>query len=127
MNDRHILSSNDSTFEPALLTDTGGVGADIVLNCLSGPLLQASMGCLANYGRFIQYGKADVDENNSIGMFIFLKNVSFYVVDFNELLNEEEYVKNEIKAYVQKGLEELAVRPLHRKIVDHQDVKLILK
>lgn len=85
------------------------------------------MGCLANYGRFIQYGKADVDENNSIGMFIFLKNVSFYVVDFNELLNEEEYVKNEIKAYVQKGLEELAVRPLHRKIVDHQDVKLILK
>ncbi|XP_045461517.1 fatty acid synthase-like isoform X2 [Harmonia axyridis] len=126
LKDRNILSSTDSTFEPALLTATGGSGADVVMNCLSGPLLQASMGCLASYGRFIQYGKYDVDENNSIGMFVFLRNVSFYVVDFNDLLNEEDSVKNEIKDWLQEGLKELAVRPLHRKVVEHQDVKLIL-
>ncbi|XP_044760998.1 fatty acid synthase-like [Coccinella septempunctata] len=126
LRDRQILNSNDSTFEPALLTATGGAGADIVMNCLSGPLLQASMGCLADYGKFIQYGKYDVDENNSIGMFVFLRNISFYVVDFNELLNEDDSVKNEIRECVQKGLEELAVRPLHRKVVESQDVKLIL-
>ncbi|KAK9878926.1 hypothetical protein WA026_003749 [Henosepilachna vigintioctopunctata] len=126
LRDHNILSCNDTTFEPAFLTSTGGKGAEIVMNCLSGPLLQASMGCLADYGRFIQYGKFDVEENKSIGMYVFLRNVSFYVVDFNNLLTYSDEVKKELKEWVTEGLKELAVRPLHRLVVEHQDIKKIL-
>ncbi|KAL3278583.1 hypothetical protein HHI36_016128 [Cryptolaemus montrouzieri] len=126
LKDHHILSSNDTAFEPEFLTSTGGKGAEVILNCLSGRLLQASMGCLADYGRFIQYGKYDVEENNSIGMYVFLRNISFYVVDFNNLLKIPDSVKHDLKNWISEGMQELSVRPLHRKVVEHQDINLIL-
>jgi fatty acid synthase, animal type len=39
-------------------------------------MLQASLRCLAQHGRFLEIGKVDLSQNSSLGMSLFLKNVT---------------------------------------------------
>ncbi|KAJ8980787.1 hypothetical protein NQ317_004788 [Molorchus minor] len=126
MKDYNIFGSDNASFEPALKMATGGKGAEVILNCLSGSLLQSSFACLADYGRFIQYGKYDLEEGNFIGMYSFLRNTSFYAVDLGNVFNQPKDVKEEINKLMTDGIERLVVRPLQRKTVAHQDVETIL-
>jgi fatty acid synthase len=106
---------------------TGGVGAQVIINNLSGSSLQCSVGCLAEYGRFLQIGKYDVEESNSIGMSVFLKNTSFYVVSLENVCTESKETKEHLRALLREGVENGAVRPLYRKVLEHQDILQILK
>lgn len=106
---------------------TGGNGANVVLNCLSGSLLQASIGCLAYYGRFIHIGKFDLEENGVIGMQVFLKSTSFFAVNLENIFTVPDEDKEELKDLVCQGLQKVSVRPLARKVVDHQDIGIILE
>ena len=40
---------------------------DVVLNSLAGELLQASVRCLKEHGRFLEIGKADLANNTGLG------------------------------------------------------------
>ncbi|CAG9765257.1 unnamed protein product [Ceutorhynchus assimilis] len=124
-NDGQILSSDNASFEPMVMMGTGGKGANVILNCLSGSLLQSSLACIADFGRFLQIGKYDLEENNSVGMYCFLRNVSFYAVDLN-IINQSDEVKMEIKQLVQDGIGKRTVTPLWRVVYNHQDVGEIL-
>lgn len=106
---------------------TGGVGAHVVLNCLSGSLLQASVRCVAAFGRFVQLGKFDLDENNSIGMSLFLKNTSFYGLVLENVFDADPEEKQELHDLIVEGIKKLIVRPLLRKVVEHQNVEEILR
>ncbi|KAF7281302.1 hypothetical protein GWI33_004884 [Rhynchophorus ferrugineus] len=121
-----ILKAENSAFEPVVMNYTGGAGVDIVVNCLSGNLLTSSLNCVGCFGRFVQIGKYDL-ENNSIGMFCFLKNISFYAVDVGSVDQLSNDVKSEIKKYVQDGLDDCSVRPLWRTIYDKENVTDILR
>jgi fatty acid synthase len=50
------------------MKETDGRGVDIVLNSLSEDKLQASLRCLATNGRFLEIGKFDMSQNNSLGL-----------------------------------------------------------
>ncbi|KAH0814014.1 hypothetical protein GEV33_008777 [Tenebrio molitor] len=126
LNEHNIFSSDDTSFEPLLLMATGGVGAQVIINNLSGSSLQCSVGCLAEYGRFLQIGKYDVEESNSIGMSVFLKNTSFYVVSLENVCTESKETKEHLRALLREGVENGAVRPLYRKVLEHQDILQIL-
>jgi fatty acid synthase len=49
------------------MLETDGRGVDLILNSLSEEKLQASLRCLANGGRFLEIGKFDLDNNNTLG------------------------------------------------------------
>lgn len=127
LDDNCIFSSDNDNFGPQLLMATAGHGAEVIINCLSGTLLQVSFNCLASYGRFIQIGKYDMEENNFIGMSVFLKNTSFIHVDFQYISELTKDEKKEIHDAIQDGLELLSVRPLPRKSIESQDISNILK
>lgn len=128
LNDGSIFSSDTDDFAPALKLATSGKGANVILNCLSGSLLQESVECLALHGRFVQYGKYDLEEgNNSIGMHIFLKNTAFAVVNFERMFLLPNNVKQELKQLVEDGLKNNYVKPIIRKVVEHQNISEILK
>jgi acyl carrier protein/NADP-dependent 3-hydroxy acid dehydrogenase YdfG len=55
----HIFNSRDSSFLEGVLNVTNGVGVDVVLNSLSGELLNASWNCVAADGAMIEIGKRD--------------------------------------------------------------------
>lgn len=106
---------------------TGGDGAHVVINCLSGNLLQAAVRCVASFGRFVQIGKFDLEENNTIGMGLFLRNTSFYGVILENVFDAFPDEKQELHDLIEKGMADLVVRPLYRKVVEHQNVKDILR
>ena len=84
----HIFNSRDKSFRAGILNMTSGQGVDIVLNSLAGELLQESFNCVAQFGRFIEVGKKDLESDNSLQMRAFTRSVSFSSFD---LLQFEEH------------------------------------
>lgn len=62
----HIADSRTLEFEEKFLSETGGRGIDVVLNCLAGEFADASLRLLASGGRFVEMGKTDIREPDSI-------------------------------------------------------------
>ncbi|KAI0112236.1 polyketide synthase PksD [Nemania sp. FL0031] len=86
--------SDNVTFAQGIMTATGGYGVDVVLNSLVGEGLRASWECIAPYGRFVEIGKVDINENSSLPMAPFAANATFASVDVRHmLLHRKEYVK----------------------------------
>lgn len=82
----HISSSRDVSFASMIMEQTGGKGVDIVLNSLSGKLLKASWDCIASFGRFIEIGKRDIEQNKSLDMAPLRRAASFAAVDLNHMM-----------------------------------------
>ncbi|KAI0854080.1 hypothetical protein F5Y00DRAFT_250253 [Daldinia vernicosa] len=77
----HIFSSRETAFCSGIKRLTRGVGADVILNALSGEGLVASWECIAPYGRFIELGKKNITSHSKLAMSSFEKNVTFRAVD----------------------------------------------
>ena len=56
----HIASSRNLGFADAFRGATGGRGVDVVLDCLRGEFVDASLRLLASAGRFVEMGKTDI-------------------------------------------------------------------
>lgn len=125
--DHFVLNGLNTSFEPDLLTATGGLGAHVIVNCYTGTMLSATLRCVAEFGRILYMGKIDCEDNNEIGMSVFLKNVSITGVCPEEIFDEPVDVKEEIRDLVSKGLKDLVVRPINREIVEHQDIASSLR
>ena len=54
----HVASSRDPSFLPAFRSAAGG--ADVVLNALTGEMVDASLSLLSAGGRFLEMGKTDI-------------------------------------------------------------------
>ena len=57
---RHVMSSRTTEFADYVMQVTGGRGVDIVLNSLTGELVDKSIAACGEKGRFIEIGKTDV-------------------------------------------------------------------
>ncbi len=62
-----IASSRDLEFRERFLTGTGGAGVDVVLNSLTGELLDASLDLVGEGGRFVEMGKTDIRDPDEVG------------------------------------------------------------
>ncbi|MEV6319521.1 polyketide synthase dehydratase domain-containing protein, partial [Streptomyces sp. NPDC051776] len=66
LDDAHMASSRDLTFEDAFLAATGGRGVDVVLDSLAGEFVDASLRLLPRGGRFLEMGKTDVRDPETV-------------------------------------------------------------
>lgn len=64
--DEHIGDSRTLEFEQRFLTATGGDGVDVILNSLAGEFVDASLRLLTGGGRFIEMGKTDVRDVETV-------------------------------------------------------------
>ncbi|SEC92592.1 polyene macrolide polyketide synthase [Streptomyces sp. 3213] len=64
--DTHIASSRTAEFEEHFLSGTSGAGMDVVLDCLAGELVDASLRLLPRGGRFIEMGKTDIRDADTV-------------------------------------------------------------
>uniref|UniRef100_A0A8H7KF45 Carrier domain-containing protein n=1 Tax=Bionectria ochroleuca TaxID=29856 RepID=A0A8H7KF45_BIOOC len=81
-----IFDSENASFSQAILAATNGRGVDVVLNSLSGLLLQESFNLVAPLGHFVEVGKRDLEANSNLEMGSFSRSVSFSSVDIPTLL-----------------------------------------
>jgi NADPH:quinone reductase-like Zn-dependent oxidoreductase len=82
----HVFSSRDTSFVPKLMSMTNGRGVDVILNSLSGQLLQESFNCLAPFGHFVEIGKFDLERNSHLEMLPFTRVASFSSIDLLALI-----------------------------------------
>ncbi|RNA09364.1 fatty acid synthase [Brachionus plicatilis] len=117
-NDRlFFANSRDLSFENDVLRETQGRGVNIVLNSLSEQKLQASVRVLAEHGRFLEIGKFDLNKNSSLGMSVFLKNISFHGILLDSLFDKSnEHEWKTVHDLVQNGIETGVVKPLNATI-----------
>ncbi len=62
---------------------TEGKGVDVILNSLTGELLDESWRIIADGGTMVEIGKKDVLARNSLSMEPFNRNASFRAVDMS--------------------------------------------
>ncbi|PYI04018.1 putative PKS-like enzyme [Aspergillus sclerotiicarbonarius CBS 121057] len=78
-----IYSSRNADFATRILKETGGRGADIVLNSLTGKLLDESWRIVAACGTMVELGKKDILARNSLSMEPFNRNASYRAIDMS--------------------------------------------
>ncbi|WP_055532098.1 type I polyketide synthase [Streptomyces graminilatus] len=66
LDDTHIASSRDVSFEDAFRAATGGRGVDLVLDSLAGEFVDASLRLLPRGGHFLEMGKTDVRDSEDV-------------------------------------------------------------
>lgn len=82
---RHVLDSRSLDFADEIMEATDGVGIDVLLNFLTGEALEKSLGVLAPFGRMVEIGKYDIEENNRLPLRPFNRNLTFSAVDIDRL------------------------------------------
>ena len=66
IDEEHISSSRSLEFKEKFLSSTDGRGLDVVLDCLTGEFVDASLELLPRGGRFIEMGKADIRDHDEV-------------------------------------------------------------
>jgi acyl transferase domain-containing protein/NADPH:quinone reductase-like Zn-dependent oxidoreductase/nucleoside-diphosphate-sugar epimerase/acyl carrier protein len=66
IDDEHIGNSRTLEFEQKFSAATGGAGVDVVLDCLTGEFVDASLRLLSRGGRFIEMGKTDIRDPGEV-------------------------------------------------------------
>ena len=66
LDEDHIASSRDLGFADRFREATEGEGVDVVLDCLTGEFVDASLGLLGDGGRFVEMGKADIRDPGEV-------------------------------------------------------------
>ncbi|CAI6339136.1 unnamed protein product [Periconia digitata] len=81
-----IFSSRSADFKDGVLKATGNRGVDVIVNSLSGDLLQQTWSLIAENGRFLEIGKKDFHENTYLPMRNFAPNVTFSGIDLRRTI-----------------------------------------
>ncbi|KOS17128.1 Lovastatin nonaketide synthase [Escovopsis weberi] len=81
-----IFNSRDSSFLADVMNATDGRGVDVVLNSLSGELLQASWRCVAEFGTMVEIGKRDFQRRATLAMAPFEANRTFTGLDLRQIV-----------------------------------------
>ena len=110
-----IFSSRTPEFKDMILQATETRGVDVIVNSLSGNLLQQTWDLVAENGRFIEVGKKDLLENRYLPMRQFDRNVTFSAVDLRKIAAARpEAVKEWLSSIVRmvQGHEIRPIRPV---------------
>ena len=106
-----IFSSRNTSFGLAVRRMTKGRGIDVVLNSLSGDLLNASWECIAPLGRFVEIGKRDIETHARLPMSPFAASVTFASVDLGVVATQAKPLMKEIMTSVMALVIEGKIRP----------------
>jgi NADPH:quinone reductase-like Zn-dependent oxidoreductase len=82
---KHVMDSRSLDFADEIMEVTGGRGIDVLLNFLTGEALEKSLNILAPFGRMVEIGKYDIEENNRLPLRPFSRNLTFSAVDIDRL------------------------------------------
>ncbi|MBX9255496.1 SDR family NAD(P)-dependent oxidoreductase [Desmonostoc muscorum CCALA 125] len=112
----HVMDSRSTAFASQVMEITNGKGVDIVLNSLAGEAIPKSLSVLAAYGRFIEIGKRDIEQNNKLGLRPFQNNLSFFAVDLDKLLRDRPDFAGSLLREVMGYFEAKTFHPLPHRV-----------
>lgn len=87
-----IFNSRDISFVDDIKRETNDIGVDLALNSLSGELLHATWGCVAEFGKMVEISKRDLMGSGKLDMHTFLANRSYCCVDLDQICRKRSKV-----------------------------------
>ena len=118
----HVFDSRNASFADDVMRATNGRGVDVVLNSLSGPLIDKGLACLAPYGRFLELGKRDIYANAALGLKSLRSNISLHVIDVAALITDRPDRAAKLLRDVAHLLEAGEIGPLPARVFAARDV-----
>ncbi len=109
---KYVSDSRSLKFVSDILAWTDGVGVDVVLNSLSGEGLLKSFTLLASFGRFIEIGKRDINENRKLAMAAFDRNLIFAAIDIDKMMAEQPTLFRRLLDETWQLLDDSTFKPL---------------
>ena len=82
----HVFDSRSTAFVEDVLAVTGGRGADVIFNSSPGEVISQNLNAVAEFGRIVEIGKADVFFGGAVDLSPFKKNIAFHAIDMDRLL-----------------------------------------
>ncbi|XP_038079053.1 highly reducing polyketide synthase ZEA2-like [Patiria miniata] len=107
-----VSDSRSSRFYDDVMKWTNGRGVDVILNSLSGKLLQTGTSLLAPAGRFCEIGKRDILQNCNLPMGFFLENKVFHSCQVDVLMKQQPAIVQNIMQKVIHLFEESKLKPI---------------
>ncbi|KAI0883761.1 reducing type I polyketide synthase [Annulohypoxylon maeteangense] len=109
--DERIFSSRTTAFGNQILDHTDGKGVDIILNSLTGNLLDESWRIIADGGTMVEIGKKDILDRNTLSMEPFGRNASFRAFDLAHKEITDDTIES-LLSEVFKLMEEGHLKPI---------------
>ncbi len=111
----HVLDSRSLAFVDDVRRITGD-GVGVVLNSLFGEAMERSLNVLKPFGRFIELGKRDYVANTHIGLRPFRRNLSYFGVDLDQVLQHQgedgaRLFREVMALFTEGGLKPLPFQP----------------
>ncbi|KAL9127721.1 MAG: hypothetical protein Q9217_003451 [Psora testacea] len=107
----HIFSSRDTSFASAVMAETGGKGIDVVLNSLAGPMLKATWDCIAQFGRFLEIGKMDLEAARCLDLSPFARSATYAGFDILQYIEYKGRVVHHALTNITRLCQEQVIRP----------------
>ncbi|KAL7803491.1 beta-ketoacyl synthase domain-containing protein [Trichoderma aethiopicum] len=108
-----MYSSRNADFASEIMRETDGRGIDVIVNSLTGELLDASWRIVADGGTMVEIGKRDIIDRNTLAMEPFDRNCSFRAVDmsYGKHMDEKKVARlfEELFALINAG----HLQPIH--------------
>lgn len=117
-----VFDSRHARFADDVMAATGGEGVDVVLNSLSGELMESGLRVLRPFGRFIEVGKRDLYGNTRLGLRSLRHNIAYFAVDADELAAQRPALAAAVFAEITSLLSEGRLRPLPYRVYGSEDV-----
>lgn len=105
-----IFSSLGLDFGRCILQATNEEGVDVVIGAPAGHAVHVSLGLLRSGGRYVEVGKKDISEDNSLPMRAFNRNLIFASLDIDRLAQEQPVL---IRSTLVKILERFEAGDFH--------------
>tara|TARA_R110002096_G_scaffold189337_1_gene369903 strand:- start:20980 stop:27615 length:6636 start_codon:yes stop_codon:yes gene_type:complete len=106
----HVFDSRSAGFRDEILRASDGKGVDVVLNSLSGELINASLDCMAEQGTFLELGKRDNWTQDTVNKY--RRGVRYVRFDIGEVADENPELINQLLDDIATGVEANTIRPI---------------
>ena len=107
-----IFSDRNGDFRDEILCATVGKGVDVIVNSLGNELLTETWAIAAQFGRFVDIGRKDAFQNNTLPMKSFYRNVTFTSIDLRDLFKHRPDEVQEVFAQAVELLQSQDVTPI---------------
>ncbi|MTE15996.1 SDR family NAD(P)-dependent oxidoreductase [Nocardia aurantiaca] len=118
----YALDSRSLNFADDVLGLTGGRGADVVISTAPGEILRRNFKAVAEFGRIVEIGKADIYGGGVLDLGYFDKNLSYHSFDLDRMLAFKRRATGELVQGVHDKLASGHYRYLPYELYDAADV-----
>ncbi|MFC5662552.1 SDR family NAD(P)-dependent oxidoreductase [Kitasatospora misakiensis] len=109
---RHVFDSRDLSWADQVRAATGGRGVDVVLNSLTGAAIPLGLEVLAEGGRFVEVGKADIYGGRTLALDAFRKGITLASLDLAAVIARRPALFTRLFAEVWERVEAGELAPL---------------